>query len=50
MIYCKKCVYPIISVNLEIGKDGVCSSCKSFDEFNALTANNWQERKKNLKL
>jgi N-acetyl sugar amidotransferase len=50
MIYCKKCVYPIISVNLEIGKDGVCSSCKSFDEFNALTANNWQERKKKFEI
>jgi N-acetyl sugar amidotransferase len=50
MIYCKKCVYPIISVNLEIGKDGVCSSCKVFDEFNSLTVNNWQERKKKFEI
>jgi N-acetyl sugar amidotransferase len=45
MIYCKKCVYPTISVNLEIGKDGICASCKTFDEFNSLTFYDWQERK-----
>lgn len=50
MIYCKKCVYPIISVNLEIGKDGICSSCKTFDEFNSLTSYDWKERKNKFEI
>jgi N-acetyl sugar amidotransferase len=50
MIYCKKCVYPIIAVNLEIGKDGICSSCKVFDEFNLLTPGDWEQRKKKFEI
>jgi N-acetyl sugar amidotransferase len=46
MIYCKKCVYPVIAVNLEIGNDGICSSCKTFDKFNSLTSEDWKEREK----
>ncbi len=46
MIYCKRCVYPIIAVNLEINDDGICSSCKTFDEFNKLTEVDWGNRKK----
>jgi N-acetyl sugar amidotransferase len=46
MIYCKKCVYPIIAVNLEINDDGICSSCKTFDEFNKFTQDDWDLRKK----
>ena len=26
MTYCKRCVYPIIAVNLDIDDDGVCSA------------------------
>ena len=50
MIYCKKCVYPIISVNLEIGEDGICSSCKTFDQFNSLTDDKWKEKKKKFEI
>jgi N-acetyl sugar amidotransferase len=46
MIYCKRCVYPIIAVNLEINDDGICSSCKTFVEFNKLTEVDWDNRKK----
>ena len=27
MKYCRNCTYPIIAVNLRIGKDGLCSGC-----------------------
>ena len=50
MLYCKKCVYPVISVNLEIGKDEVCSSCKVYDEFNSLTSADWEKRKKKFEI
>ena len=48
MIYCKKCVYPRSAVNLIIGKDGVCSSCKSFEQFDRISDDYWKERKKKL--
>ena len=37
MKYCKKCVYPEVAVNLSIDDDGICSSCRSFEEFEKLT-------------
>lgn len=46
MIYCKKCVYPKISVNLHIGDDGICSSCKTFEKFESLDDEFWSLRKK----
>jgi len=46
MKYCKKCVYPIVAVNLEIEDDGICSSCKAFSEFNKMSDNDWIYRKK----
>jgi N-acetyl sugar amidotransferase len=46
MKYCKKCVYPIVAVNIEIEDDGICSSCKAFWEFNKMSDNDWIYRKK----
>ena len=45
MIYCKKCVYPQVSVNLTIDQDGICSACKTKAKFYALTEDHWKERK-----
>ena len=45
MRYCKRCVYPEISVNLEIDKEGVCSSCRVFEKFDQLTPEFWEKRK-----
>ena len=45
MQYCKKCVYPFVTVNLHVDDDGVCSSCKSFEVFEDLGAEFWEERK-----
>jgi N-acetyl sugar amidotransferase len=49
MRYCKKCVYPFATVNLNIDDDGVCSSCKTFDAFEKIAPDFWQNRKKRLK-
>lgn len=46
MRYCKRCVYPEIAVNLEIDEDGICSSCRVFEKFNALTDEYWEKRRK----
>ena len=45
MQYCLECVYPSVSVNLEIS-DGICSACKTARAFNSATPEYWQGRKK----
>ena len=32
MIYCSRCTYPIVAVNLAMGDDKVCSGCVVGDE------------------
>lgn len=46
MTYCTRCVYPQITVNLNLDREGVCSSCRTFEKFNALTPEFWAERRK----
>lgn len=46
IIYCKKCVYPQLAVNLDIDEEGVCSSCKTFEKFEQLPFEFWEKRKK----
>lgn len=46
MNYCSRCVYPDVTVNLNLDKDGVCSACRMFEKFNALTPDFWEKRKK----
>ncbi len=45
MNYCSRCVYPLAAAHLEI-TDGVCSACKSQDEFQKLTKEDWDVREK----
>lgn len=45
MQYCKRCVYPQITVNLGLDEFSVCSSCITFEKFNALTSDFWTKRK-----
>ena len=45
MQYCKKCVYPAVSVNLFIDDEGICSACRVAEEFDKLTPVFWEERK-----
>ncbi|MGD0623531.1 MAG: N-acetyl sugar amidotransferase [Thermodesulfobacteriota bacterium] len=46
MIYCKRCVYPQIAVNLYMDDEGTCSSCRTFEQFEQLTPEFWEKRKK----
>ena len=46
MIYCKKCTYPIVAVNLMISDEQICSGCIVHDE--KLKAD-WKEREKKFK-
>ena len=46
MKYCKRCVYPESAVNLIIYDDGICSSCKFYENYMSITDKQWQERKK----
>ena len=44
MNYCKKCVYPINAVNLNIGEDGICSACSSHNSFDELDPEFWKRK------
>ena len=46
MKYCKKCTYPFSTVNLDIPDDGICSSCRSFEKFEAISPDIWGKKKK----
>lgn len=46
MRYCKRCVYPEVAVNLYLDEEGVCSACRVAEEFNKLTDEFWEKRKK----
>lgn len=43
MIYCSKCVYPSVSVNLEL-TGGVCSACRAASEYNSISNSEWVNR------
>jgi hypothetical protein len=45
MNYCKKCVYPEVSVNLNINDEGVCSACITSRKFKNTSINFWEKRK-----
>ena len=49
MIYCKKCVYPKVSVNLRIDEEGICSSCRTFESFEKLNQDFWDNKEKKFK-
>lgn len=46
MKYCKRCVYPQISVNLDLDEEGICSSCRVFERFSALAPEFWEQRRR----
>lgn len=46
MIFCNRCVYPQLAVNLQLDEEGICSSCRAFEKANALTPEFWEKRKK----
>ena len=44
MHYCQKCTAPLVSVNLILDDDGVCSACQVQEEFNQLPPEIWQQK------
>lgn len=46
MHYCKRCVYPEVAVNIILDDEGVCSACRVAEEFEKLTPEFWEQRKK----
>ena len=49
MKYCTNCVYPFVTVNLDITEDSICSSCKSFEKAQSLSSEFWINRKNRFK-
>lgn len=45
MIYCTRCVYPEVSVALNLADDGVCSACQVAEQFEALQPEFWRARR-----
>jgi len=46
MKYCHRCVYPEIAVNLLMDEEGICSGCRSFERFEQIPPEHWEQRKK----
>ncbi len=46
MIYCNECVYPAVSVLLDIGSDGVCSGCRTHKEFLNVSEESWKQKER----
>ncbi len=46
MEYCKRCVYPVLAVNLHTDSDGVCSACRVAEQFEHLTEEFWTGRRR----
>lgn len=48
MTYCKKCMYPFVAANLHIDSDGICGSCRTFEQSEKITEEDWSLRKQKL--
>ncbi|HSY05817.1 MAG TPA: N-acetyl sugar amidotransferase [Steroidobacteraceae bacterium] len=46
MQYCRRCVYPILAVNLHMDAEGICSACRVAEQFDHLTDEFWDARKR----
>lgn len=45
MLYCNRCMYPSVAVNLAIDDEGICASCRTAEEFEKLTPEFWDKRR-----
>jgi N-acetyl sugar amidotransferase len=43
--YCKRCVYPINAVALNLDDEGICSACRSHEQIELFTDEQWASRK-----
>ena len=46
--YCKKCVYPVHAVNLDVDDEGICSACRTYEEILKVSDVGWEKRKLKL--
>ncbi len=44
-VYCARCVYPGMAVNLSLDDDGVCSACRTHEDFDAIPESVWAQRR-----
>ena len=49
MNYCKECLYPSVSVLLNIHDDGICSGCRSHKSFLDSSEEFWVKREKKFR-
>lgn len=47
--YCKKCLYPKISVNLLFNDEGVCNACLTQEQFDEITPEFWKIKAEKFK-
>jgi N-acetyl sugar amidotransferase len=47
--YCKKCLYPSISVNLILDDEGICSACRMQEQFDDITDEFWSQKEMKFK-
>lgn len=45
MQYCQKCLYPVISVNLILDDESICSACRMQEQFDEITSDFWNRKK-----
>lgn len=48
MRYCNRCTYPEIAVNLQFDDDDICTSCRVFEQFEAIDEEVWKKRENKL--
>lgn len=48
--YCKRCVYPVNAVALSLDDEGICSACRSHEDVEEFTVEQWEARKKKFEL
>ena len=48
-VYCKSCVYPSQAVMLDLDNEGVCSACRSHEQVELVTDEQWATREKKFK-
>lgn len=46
--YCKKCVYPVHAVNLDLDDRGICSACNVSEEIKNISDEEWKKRENKL--
>jgi N-acetyl sugar amidotransferase len=45
MAYCTRCTYPFVAVNLSVDDEGICTACRTAEQFEQLTPEFWERRR-----